>query len=949
MAKDAKFKSVVPGYNNLDVGDVLQYQVTGLTEGTEYFYRIRAYKDISSSQSGPSEVVSATTLSPCVIDQPQFSASTSFGPTVTGQSFVPCASGIIQSVTVYSYESGTGSLTLYKGESGFDPADQLYVKTGIGFNADAATVIDLTDGGDGEPTVSSCQQFHFKVESTGGRWVYSMDDVYPDGKQMGPTGGFVGDGDLRFQVKIAPVPVFGVDVDYIAPNDGISDVGADTDIVVQFNEPICDAVLDSSTFEVRGSSSGIAAGAFSVDNEVVTFVPDQPFVGGEKVTVTLDGVESTAGHILTEKKTFSFTIIGACDISQQKHTGRSVYTSIGQSFIPCTTGRISSMKIYSHRLGTATLTIYRGASGFRDADEIFTKTGIGLAYDGNDSHTTPTNIVLPGDGTGDTFVNGGSKYHFKLTIDQPSALWLVNSGSPDPYPDGTEIDPWGDPDPEGDLMFSIDVTPTGGTAVSAIPDTTPAAGATQTFAADGETVARVSWDSTGTPPDSLSISYKDSNLYPSIPPDANIASRIWSIDAEGGSDFTATIRLYYDDADIAALSGEDTLQIWKTDNDGGSWEEVYITDRNVDENWIEVTLTSFSDLVLAEAGVALGPPAAPADLAALPNDSESIDLSWTDRSSSEEKFVLEYSESPAGPFTSMDLVFTTMTETNVTVPFSHTGLECETAYYYRVRAENDMGASDTTSVDGTVTGPCVPTGNPPDPLGSEEIEVVWDDNSTTESGFVVEYRMEGDQVWQSVASPSENPGGTGTQSLVVSGLLCSSTYEFRVKAVDAQGEAVRAVYSGDVSSVYTPVFSADTAPCPPEDLASRFGARLNGDVLDVWFYDDSVDEEYFLLRYGTVQGGPYDREFRIESENPAGTGDNRVTLSVGEIDYYVTYYGELVAVNADGVESTPGAEIVFEAIPYGVPTLNEYGAFTLMLLFAIATATIGLKRKTSAG
>ena len=43
VATDVGFTSFVSGYNNKDVGDTTDYDVTGLNEATDYYYRIRAY------------------------------------------------------------------------------------------------------------------------------------------------------------------------------------------------------------------------------------------------------------------------------------------------------------------------------------------------------------------------------------------------------------------------------------------------------------------------------------------------------------------------------------------------------------------------------------------------------------------------------------------------------------------------------------------------------------------------------------------------------------------------------------------------------------------------------------------------------------------------------------------------------------------------------------------
>lgn len=43
VATDVNFTAFVAGFNNLDVGNVLSYIVTGLIPFTDYFYRVRAY------------------------------------------------------------------------------------------------------------------------------------------------------------------------------------------------------------------------------------------------------------------------------------------------------------------------------------------------------------------------------------------------------------------------------------------------------------------------------------------------------------------------------------------------------------------------------------------------------------------------------------------------------------------------------------------------------------------------------------------------------------------------------------------------------------------------------------------------------------------------------------------------------------------------------------------
>lgn len=62
VSTDPLFSSFLPGYQNLSVGPVTTYQVTGLSAGTEYYYRVRAYS--ANGTSGNSGTISVTTLPP---------------------------------------------------------------------------------------------------------------------------------------------------------------------------------------------------------------------------------------------------------------------------------------------------------------------------------------------------------------------------------------------------------------------------------------------------------------------------------------------------------------------------------------------------------------------------------------------------------------------------------------------------------------------------------------------------------------------------------------------------------------------------------------------------------------------------------------------------------------------------------------------------------------------
>lgn len=62
----SNFASFVPGYNNLDVGNVITYTVSGLSAGTSYYYRVRAFNGAGESGYSGSANPSTSGLPPRV-------------------------------------------------------------------------------------------------------------------------------------------------------------------------------------------------------------------------------------------------------------------------------------------------------------------------------------------------------------------------------------------------------------------------------------------------------------------------------------------------------------------------------------------------------------------------------------------------------------------------------------------------------------------------------------------------------------------------------------------------------------------------------------------------------------------------------------------------------------------------------------------------------------------
>src|SRR5206468_689914 len=75
------FINYVSGYQNLDVGNVISYNVTGLSTSTTYHYRLPAYK---ASATSPNSTAKTITTQPCTPAAPSAQNATN----VTSSSFI---------------------------------------------------------------------------------------------------------------------------------------------------------------------------------------------------------------------------------------------------------------------------------------------------------------------------------------------------------------------------------------------------------------------------------------------------------------------------------------------------------------------------------------------------------------------------------------------------------------------------------------------------------------------------------------------------------------------------------------------------------------------------------------------------------------------------------------------------------------------------------------------
>ena len=173
-------------------------------------------------------------------------------------------------------------------------------------------------------------------------------------------------------------------------------------------------------------------------------------------------------------------------------------------------------------------------------------------------------------------------------------------------------------------------------------------------------------------------------------------------------------------------------------------------------------------------------PAAPAGLTAQAASSTEILLSWQDNSNNETSFQIEQiNRQVNSSFQAALTVGANVTSVRIG------GLAPGTTYSFRVRAVNAAGSSlNSNPASATTVAVAPPLAAPTITsikwFGGGLVQVIWRDNSSTETQFTVERMVNG--VYQTAVVVAAN-----VVSARVTGLKSGASYTFRVKVSDAAG------------------------------------------------------------------------------------------------------------------------------------------------------------------
>lgn len=261
-------------------------------------------------------------------------------------------------------------------------------------------------------------------------------------------------------------------------------------------------------------------------------------------------------------------------------------------------------------------------------------------------------------------------------------------------------------------------------------------------------------------------------------------------------------------------------------------------------------------------------PAPPVEFAVSIISSSQIDLTWIDDSYNETGFEIHHSTT--SPSSGFSLLYTTTADEE---SYSHTGLTEGTTHYYKLRAVNANGESDYVESSGTTLVPA-PSNLDASTVSSTQINLTWDDNSSTETGFEI-FRSEDGATFTLIHTTAAN-----VESYNNTGLTANTTYYYRVRAV---GVTIRSEPSNIDSSTTSPALNA------PSDLTAT---AVSSSQIDLTWVDNSSNETGFEIERSTTSGSGFSL-INTTAANATTYSDTGRTAST-------TYYYRIRAINAEG-------------------------------------------------
>ena len=263
------------------------------------------------------------------------------------------------------------------------------------------------------------------------------------------------------------------------------------------------------------------------------------------------------------------------------------------------------------------------------------------------------------------------------------------------------------------------------------------------------------------------------------------------------------------------------------------------------------------------------PPASPVDLTATAVDGQSVNVAWSDRSTTEDGYEVQRSRDGY----SWSVVATLSASTT---SYLDGGLIPDTRYVYRVRPLKDGGFGDFSNADDAVTpgsAPLAPSSVQASPAGSTIVLISWSSSSPSVTDFRVERSGPDQTSWVTVPSDPWY-----TYQLYDYGRDAEQQVCYRVFARNAVGE-----------SPPSPV-DCTTPPAAPTNFEA---SSTEAGTVDLTWQDNSpTNELYIVERY--VSGYYYYYYEQVAVLDGSATSYRDSGLAPGQ------YYAYRVVAASDG-------------------------------------------------
>lgn len=318
--------------------------------------------------------------------------------------------------------------------------------------------------------------------------------------------------------------------------------------------------------------------------------------------------------------------------------------------------------------------------------------------------------------------------------------------------------------------------------------------------------------------------------------------------------------------------------------------------------WLSIVGLAIAQLVGCSdddgsAGTPTGPDR-PTMVTAQGTSGTSVAVQWVDASDDETGFAVERGFSDAGPFTE---VGTTAADAE---RYVDNALSPQTIYWYRVRAFNDNGRSDPTTpveamtFEAAVDPPAAPENLMAMPSSIAEVRLTWTDASFNEERFEIE---RGDVRGGPFTIVGDAPADA--TEFVDGGLSASTTYFYRVRAVNAAGPSA---FAGPIS-----VTTEDPSISPPSAPVNLGAQGLSTTEIRVTWTDTAADESGFDVERAATAEGPFTRVQQLPADTETWT-DSGLQPST-------EYFYRVRATNGGGASDYVGPVGAMTEAPAPVP------------------------------